>query len=73
MVVLDVGNVCVVVDFCVSGSLFTTTGMLIVILFPPIVCVVKNVSRVRASPLDVRLSSIAFDECMDVLSTEFRS
>ena len=72
MVVLDVGNVCVVVDFCVSGSLFTTTGMLIVILFPPIVCVVKNVSR-GASPLDVRLSSIAFDECMDVLSTEFRS
>ena len=72
MVVLDVGNVCVVVDFCVSGSLFTTTGMLIVILFPPIVCVVKNVSR-GASTLDVRLSSIAFDECMDVLSTEFRS
>ena len=72
MVVLDVGNVCVVVDFCVSGSLFTTTGMLIVILFPPIVCVVKNVSR-GAAPLDVRLSSIAFDECMDVLSTEFRS
>ena len=72
MFVLDVGNVCVVLDFCVSGSLFTTTGMLIVILFPPIVCVVKNVSR-GASPLDVRLSSIAFDECVDVSSTEFRS